>query len=67
MTIKDREAAEFRALWDEFEASETPEAKYALSLDRLQAVMLNLATDGGSWKEHRLAEDVRDVYAVACG
>jgi putative hydrolase of HD superfamily len=51
------QAAEFRALWDEFEASETPEAKFALSLDRLQAVMLNLATDGGSWKEHGVTYD----------
>ncbi|HET7535653.1 MAG TPA: HD domain-containing protein [Candidatus Didemnitutus sp.] len=46
------QAAEFRALWEEFEASTTADAKFALSMDRLQAVMLNLATDGGSWKEH---------------
>lgn len=42
-------AAEFRALWEEFEAAATPDAIFAKSLDRVQPVMQNLATDGGSW------------------
>ncbi len=46
------QAAEFRALWEEFEATATPEAKFALAMDRVQAVMLNLAANGGAWKEH---------------
>lgn len=46
------QAAQLRALWDEFEASETPEAKFALSLDKIQPLLLNDASDGNSWKEH---------------
>lgn len=42
----------FRELWDEFEACETAEARYAAALDRLQPVLLNLHTEGHSWNEH---------------
>lgn len=48
------QAAEFRALWDEFEASETPDAIFAKSLDRVQPVMQNLATDGGTWIDYEV-------------
>jgi putative hydrolase of HD superfamily len=41
-----------RAIWDEFEAWETPEAKFARALDNFQPLMLNNATDGISWVEH---------------
>lgn len=51
------QGAEFRALWDEFEAVATPEARFALAMDRLQAVMLNAAADGGSWREHKITYD----------
>ena len=43
---------EFRKLWEEFEAYETPEAKYAHMLDNSQPLFLNNATDGISWVEH---------------
>ncbi len=43
------QAAAFRALWDEFEAAETPDAVFAKSLDRVQPVMANLASGGGTW------------------
>ena len=39
-------------LWEEFEAYETPEAKYAHMLDNSQPLFLNDATDGISWVEH---------------
>lgn len=42
----------FRALWDEFEAKETKEAKFARALDNIQPLMLNGATNGRSWVEH---------------
>lgn len=51
------QAAQYRALWDEFEAVATPEARFALALDRLQAVMLNAASAGGSWREHGITYD----------
>ena len=41
-----------RALWDEFEARETAEAKFAHAMDHVQPLMLNAATEGKSWIEH---------------
>lgn len=41
-----------RSLWEEFEACETKEAKFARTMDNLQPVMLNDATDGKAWEEH---------------
>lgn len=42
----------FRDLWEEFEKAETPEARFALALDKIQPVLLNDASGGLSWKEH---------------
>ena len=44
-------------LWEEFELMETPEAKYAAALDRLQPVLLNYTADGKSWKDHGIFLD----------
>lgn len=41
-----------RALWEEFEARETPEAKFARTMDNIQPAMLNDASGGRSWEEH---------------
>ena len=41
----------FRALWEEFDAYETPEAKFAHVCDNVQPLMLNHATGGKSWGE----------------
>ena len=46
------QAGEFRALWDEFEAGETAEARFANALDRLQPLMHNAFTEGRMWKKH---------------
>lgn len=43
------QAATFRALWDEFEAAISPDAVFAKSLDRVQPVMANLQSGGGTW------------------
>lgn len=43
---------EFRNLWEEFEAYETAEAKYAHLLDNFQPLLLNDASGGKSWTEH---------------
>ncbi len=44
--------ASLLALWEEFEARETAEARYAAALDRLQPVLLNYHTDGSAWQRH---------------
>lgn len=49
--LPEPQAGEFRALWDEFEAAETPDALFAKALDRAQPVWLNIAADGGTWTE----------------
>ena len=51
------QAAEFRALWDEFETKETPEAKFATALDRFQPVLLNCLTEGTAWRQHGVTSD----------
>jgi putative hydrolase of HD superfamily len=51
------QAVEFRALWEEFEAAETPDAVFAKSLDRVQPVMQNLASGGGTWIEYRVTAE----------
>lgn len=45
-------ADDLRAIWQEFEANETPSAQFAKSLDRFQPPMQNLASGGGSWVEY---------------
>lgn len=50
MLPKDQEK-KFRALWEEFDAYETPEAKFAHVCDNVQPLMLNHATGGKSWRE----------------
>lgn len=43
-----------RALWEEFEAMETPEAKFANTLDKIQPVLLTDQAQGKSWREHQV-------------
>jgi 5'-deoxynucleotidase YfbR-like HD superfamily hydrolase len=43
------QAREFRALWDEFEARVTPEARFAKAIDRLEPNLLNWMAGGGTW------------------
>lgn len=52
--LPDDQAAWLRGLWEEFEEAETPEARFALALDKVQPVLLNDATDGRAWKEHEV-------------
>ncbi len=54
--LPEDQAAELRGLWDEFEAWETPEAKFAHTMDNIQPLLLNDASDGKSWVEHGVHE-----------
>ena len=53
--LPEDQAVMFRSLWDEFEARETAESKFANTLDRVQPIMLNHGTDGKAWLEHGIA------------
>ena len=51
------QARELRDLWDEFELRQTPEARYAAALDRLQPMLLNFHTGGAGWRRHGIRKD----------
>lgn len=46
---------EYKELWQEFEALETKESIFAAVVDRMQPVMLNAASGGRMWKEHKIS------------
>ena len=48
---------ELFALWKEFEAAQSDDAKYAKALDRLIPMLLNYHNDGQSWKEHGVTRE----------
>lgn len=48
---------ELLALWKEFEAAQSDDAKYAKALDRLIPMLLNYHNDGQSWKEHGVTRE----------
>ena len=51
---------EFIEIFDEFEACQTPESKFAHSMDNLQPLMLNNSNDGADWLEHKV--NSKQVY-----
>ena len=51
-TLPEEQSAEYRALWDEFERNDTPEARFSNAMDRIQPLLLNYSREGYSWKEH---------------
>ena len=67
--LPDPQAAQFMALWQEFDDAQTPEARFAHAADRAMPVLLNLANNGQSWRENgisyervarRIAAPIRD-------
>jgi putative hydrolase of HD superfamily len=57
-------AADFLALWQEFERGETVEARFAHAVDRAMPVLLNLANAGQSWRENGISYE-RVVQRIA--
>ena len=60
--LPSEQGVEFRNLWEEFEARESPEARFAASIDRLQPLLLNHHTQGATWREREVTRD--QVLAV---
>ena len=48
--LPEEQGAELRALWEEFDAMETVDAKYAACMDRLQPMLHNTLTEGHTWR-----------------
>lgn len=55
--LPEPQAAMLRGLWDEFDAGETPEARFAHAVDRAMPVLLNLANAGQSWRENGISHE----------
>ena len=56
---------DLRATWEEFEAAETAEARFAKALDRVQPVMANLQSGGGTWATYNVTADQLDTRVGA--
>ncbi|MEM6826151.1 MAG: HD domain-containing protein [Pseudomonadota bacterium] len=55
------QADEYRALWDEFEACASADAVFAKSVDRIQPVAANLASDGGTWRDYAVSYEQLEI------
>jgi putative hydrolase of HD superfamily len=50
--LPEDQAKEIWSLWEEFEARETADGRFAAAIDRFQPLMLNYHTRGVSWKKN---------------
>jgi putative hydrolase of HD superfamily len=50
-------SVQLREVWEEFEAGATSEARFANALDRLQPLLHNYHTRGGTWRAHNISRD----------
>lgn len=69
--LPDTQRAQFLALWQEFEAAETAESRFANAADRAMPVLLNLANNGQSWRENgisyqRVVGRIREPIEAGC-
>jgi putative hydrolase of HD superfamily len=58
--LPEEQANELIAIWEEFEAGETNEAKFARTMDRLEPLLQNTSNNGGTWNEFGV--DYNKVY-----
>ncbi|WP_421725711.1 HD domain-containing protein [Bauldia sp.] len=63
--LPDEQGQELRALWEEFEAHKSADARFARTMDRLQPFLHNVFTGGIGWRKHGVtADQVRDRMSV---
>ena len=58
--LPEEQAREFIEVFDEFEACETSESKFAHAMDNIQPLILNDSNNGGDWREHNVT--VAQIY-----
>ena len=58
--LPQKQADEMLSIWEEFESGQTPEAKFARTMDRLEPLLQNISNKGGTWKEFGV--DYSKVY-----
>ena len=63
------QAQALRALWDEFEAATTDDARFAKALDRFQPILQNHVVGGGTWTDYAVDEtrERRMTHRIAHG
>lgn len=69
--LPEDQAADFLALWLEFEQAETAEGRFAHAVDRAMPVLLNLANEGQSWRENgityeRIVNRIKPPIQAGC-
>lgn len=67
--LPEEQGVELRSLWEEFEAQETPDARFAAALDRIQPLLHNQQTQGGTWRIHGIKREqvLRRMHPVVDG
>ncbi len=55
--LPEAQGQELIAIWEEFEAGESKEARFAKSMDRLEPIMQNSTNEGGTWSEYDVHKD----------
>lgn len=55
--LPSEQGQELLMLWREFDAGETAAARFAKALDRLQPLLVNTLTEGGTWTENNVTEE----------
>ncbi|WP_299636820.1 HD domain-containing protein [uncultured Ruegeria sp.] len=68
--LPDTQCKGFTTLWQEFEAADSPDAKFAKAVDRFQTPIANLETGGGSWVDYKVTYaqlEARVQPAIAAG
>ena len=58
--LPEEQAKEFLDIWEEFEAGNTDDAKFAKAMDRLEPLLQNVSNNGGTWAEFDV--DYQKVY-----
>lgn len=53
---------EYLALWQEFEAGESNDARFAKAIDRVPPLLHNIHGDGHSWKAHGITQE--QIFSV---
>ncbi|MDE6663844.1 MAG: HD domain-containing protein [Lachnospiraceae bacterium] len=54
--LPDDQGEELKSLFQEFEASETPESRFVHAMDNFQPLLLNNSNDGSDWREHEICK-----------
>ncbi len=55
--LPEDQALEFRSVWEEFEARQTPDAIFAAALDRFQPLLNNSRSGGIMWRKHGIRKE----------